>query len=184
MSSARAVFMPTLLNQSRGLFSARLGDGVLIATCVAVLALVGWRYLSTPEHRAQEGFVASGQEFWDTAIRPTQELLVIVFAHSECRFCSESMPFYRELVDRQNVNKTYSVSFVTIEPEEVFRGYMRGFGLATVNLEHRERFDRIRGTPALVIIDRARLVRGSWTGKLNQDQQQHVREMLGLVRQG
>lgn len=176
--------MPTLLTHSRGLFSARLGDGVLIATCVAVMALVGWRYLSTPEHRAQEGFVASGQVFWDAQILPTQGLHVIVFAHSGCRFCSESMPFYRELVDRQDVTKTYSVSFVTVESEAVFRGYMRGFGLATVNVEHRERFERIRGTPALVIIDRARLVRGSWTGMLNQDQQQQVREMLGLVRQG
>jgi hypothetical protein len=176
--------MPTLLTHSRGLFSARLGDGVLIATCVAVLALVGWRYLSTPEHRAQEGFVASGQVFWDTQIRPTQDLHVIVFAHSACRFCSESMQFYRELVDRQGTVKGYSLSFVTIEPEELFRGYARGFGLTRINVEHRDRFERIRGTPALVIIDRARLVRGSWTGKLNQDQQQHVREMLGLVRQG
>jgi ABC-type antimicrobial peptide transport system permease subunit len=59
---------------------------------------------------------------------------VLVFVHSECRYCTESMGFYRRLATVQAERGTFQIIFVSIQPEDVIYGYLQDHGLVAATI--------------------------------------------------
>lgn len=80
---------------------------------------------------------------------------------SSCRFCTESMPFYRRLVA-----SGARVIAVTREPVEQNKAYLKSHDVApAMVLSATANGLDVRGTPTLLLVDAQGVVRGTWRGK-------------------
>jgi hypothetical protein len=71
----------------------------------------------------------------------------------------------------------FDVGFVTTDSEADFRAYVTAHGMTSATVWRRPAFERIRGTPTLVVIDKARGVLGIWAGRLSPEQEATVIEL-------
>jgi len=110
---------------------------------------------------------------------PEADYTLLMFLRSTCRYCTESMPFYRTL---KNVRDGEAVSVrlaaLSAEPREMLEGYLSEHKVAvdsTIALSPSE-FSafRVRGTPTLILVDRKNVVRRVWIGLLDSAQQTQV----------
>lgn len=109
-------------------------------------------------------------------------LLMVV--SSSCRFCTESMPFYRRLVaSRQSEGLDVQIValYVASDTEESVRRYFEAFDIIPdrilpFSMKH---LNRIAGTPSLVLLDASNTVIGSWRGKLNRAAEEDVIAAIG-----
>ena len=98
-------------------------------------------------------------------------MALVIWVRSSCRYCTESMGFYRQLiasersvrvvmmgVERQGVLQKYA-SDHQFEPDAIVSG--EGAGV------------RLSATPVLLLVDRSGIIRSIWRGQLRQtgDQQ-------------
>jgi hypothetical protein len=130
-----------------------------------------------------KGLVVQAPEGADFRKHP---LTAMVFIRSGCHFCSESMPFYRTILDqtRQDHETRASVVFVSTERPTITRSYLEGHDIhsednvvATTDLRP---YPFVVSTPTLLVVDsEGRLVSG-WRGRLTEDQQRQVLTTLGL----
>jgi hypothetical protein len=89
--------------------------------------------------------------------------VVIAWLKSSCRYCEESIPFYRRLVSAG------SIPFVAMgrESELALRVYLdqRGLqGAKSLSVPNGEL--KFYGTPTVAVLDAERKIRGVWLGKL------------------
>lgn len=106
---------------------------------------------------------------------------LVLFINSNCQFCTASMPFYRELIERRNQAKA-SVAIVaaTREPVERLATYLAAHGLIVdkrVALGESSPF-RLTVTPAVLQVDSGGTVERLWIGKLERVNES---EILTLV---
>lgn len=152
---------------------SRFGDVLQIVVCLIVLAIA----LSTYVNRTAGSSAVGSRAALESGIPMDQlpgvsfaarPLTLILFERSDCTFCTQSMPFYRELstfIDKARVQ------FVVASWEE--RGtterYLSEHNVAAdhiVQLDSEFRHS-IRGTPTLVLVDNMGTVRDSWVGLLD-----------------
>ena len=104
----------------------------------------------------------------------------VVFVQSQCRFCTESMPFYRELAEiPDRLARHVRIVAVSPEPMEQLRQYLKSHEL-TIDLAiggHRVS-TRITGTPTLIVVDRKGVIRGAWSGRLSEAGQKEVVKVI------
>jgi hypothetical protein len=156
---------------------SRLGDWLLIATCVLVLGILAFRYLAP-----SAGTVA--REFSAAEAVPTGVSIgnhkghVLVYAHSACRYCSDSMPFYKTL-SRATRSADFAVTFLTVEDVGKFLHYLGTHGIDDPHVQRVDRFSGIPGTPSLVIVGRDKRVVGL-AGRLSARQEDQVKRLIGL----
>lgn len=97
-----------------------------------------------------------------------------------CHFCSESAPFYRELVQQC---KQEHVRTVAVFPEEpaAAEAYLKNEGVQVDEVRQAQLTDiGINGTPTLLLINEAGVVRDVWIGKLPDKDEKKV---LAAARQ-
>lgn len=104
--------------------------------------------------------------------------LVMVLS-TNCRFCTESTPFYQKLAHMKTGNG--DVRLIAALPQKVTEAQtylsehhvsvdeVRQTNLSTVN---------VRGTPTLVLVDRNGTVIDSWKGKLSPEKETEVARRL------
>jgi hypothetical protein len=83
-----------------------------------------------------------------------------------CKYCTDSMPFYREKLSDAN---DLSVVVVGLETADELRAYTRAHGLRVSN--HRQikpQQLRLRSTPTLLLVSPNRQLHTIWTGMLSQ----------------
>lgn len=101
---------------------------------------------------------------------------VILALQADCRYCTESAPFYRDLIRELN---GAGVSLAAIFPDSASAGqaYLERLNLA-VPVVRTGDFMRlkIRGTPTLMFVDNQGVVQNVWIGKLSPAQQTDVFE--------
>ncbi len=131
----------------------------------------------------------------DTRIKPGTKLQLpnidwaasdqtLLLALSEkCRFCIESAPFYQRLA-REKINPD-SPRFIAVLPQDVKSGqtYLTNLGVA-VNDVKQSALSAIgvSGTPTLILVDNAGVVKESWVGKLPPAQEEEVLHRLRTIR--
>lgn len=107
-------------------------------------------------------------------------LTLVLAIRSTCVFCQASMPFYRDLaalVRKSNGNA--ALVFTSVEGEAEFRQYLSSEQLdREVVLSAPLETFRVSGTPALIAIDGNRVVRASWSGKLDSVREEEVFAMV------
>ncbi|MDR7498079.1 MAG: hypothetical protein QN174_14120 [Armatimonadota bacterium] len=100
----------------------------------------------------------------------------IVWVRSTCRYCTESMGFYRRLVAG---SRRARVVVLGAEPVETLRGYLDEHGVvpdAVVSVGAAA--VRLPVTPMLVLVDSGGVVRKVWRGKLTSEAEQEGFESL------
>jgi thioredoxin-related protein len=111
----------------------------------------------------------------------TQRALVVALSPT-CHFCNESMPFYKQLIDQRN-QKSSPVKVIAVVPSEQQKAEeaqkFAGAGAQPDNLVHMD-FSAIKvpGTPTLLHVDNTGKVLDVWVGKLDEDGQEDVLEVL------
>lgn len=114
--------------------------------------------------------------------RANRTLLMVL--HSGCKYCTESMPFYRRLTRSLQAEQQLVAQVVVVTGDDAATAneYLKGHdvsvhGVVSLTRE-RGRELRIPGTPALILIDRSGKVQNVWFGKLDARAEAQVEQAL------
>ena len=94
--------------------------------------------------------------------------ILLVFK-SDCRFCSESMPFYRDVAQRLREQTNSRVQFVglSVERTDLAAAYLKDHRLDLAEIRTVDPAKlRVRGTPTLLLADNKGAVLRVWRGLL------------------
>lgn len=102
---------------------------------------------------------------------------LILAISSSCHFCSESGAFYKRLVEDRKGTR-----LIAAFPQPVQEGqdYLKQLGVAVDEVRNLD-FSAIgvQGTPTLLLVDSAGVVKNSWVGKLSSEQEIDVLNAVG-----
>lgn len=103
---------------------------------------------------------------------------LVLYVRKGCHFCTESMPFYKILVENQPKTNT---KLVVVSPDEtdVSKKYLSENGIE-VNYVEQANLSSIgvHGTPTLLLVNDKGEVSNSWVGKLPSDEEKEVTSQL------
>ena len=155
---------------------------VVVCLIVVGLAVSAYRDRSRPAARPMPGYAAGvkvgplpGVAFSD---RPRT---LVLFEMSSCKYCTQSMPLYKEL---GVALRQAGIRFVAASPEpvEVSRQYLATGGVEVdlVVQAPSEVMSHVPGTPMLVLVDGTGIVKDSWVGLLDESGRRRLWASLGL----
>jgi thioredoxin-related protein len=102
-----------------------------------------------------------------------QKTLLLVLQKG-CHFCSESMPFYKTLVEK---SKEKGIKLVAVLPNSREEGsqYLRENGVEIQEVRQVQlNTINVKGTPTLILVNNNGEVDESWIGKLPSDKENEV----------
>lgn len=106
---------------------------------------------------------------------------LLLFVSSRCHFCTDSMPFYRELLaQRSRGNPSIAVIALGREREQDLRAYLGSHGVnvdRAISVQGRSDL-KLSATPTVLLLNSAGRVQHVWIGALHQDQQRDVLNAL------
>jgi hypothetical protein len=136
---------------------------MLAASCAILLALFGPLRRSRSADLPLPQSYTVGEALSGIGGLPSGGLIVL-WLHSGCRYCEQSMPFYRRL--RDEVGKARVIAMGS-ESESALRGYLDKHGLAeTPIISVRPEQVKFSGTPTIAVLGPNGRIRGLWVGKL------------------
>lgn len=100
---------------------------------------------------------------------------LVLVMQKDCRFCSESAPFYQRLVQETVGRK--DIQLMAALPQAVNEGrqYLNDLGVHISDVKQVSPSSLgVRGTPTLLLVDKTGLVTDVWPGKLQTDQEAAV----------
>jgi len=94
-----------------------------------------------------------------------------------CHFCEESMPFYKQIVDKSRGR--INIVAVLPQPQQEAERYMQSRGVeanqvVSANLDAMG----VRGTPTVLLVDGSGKVKHAWTGRLDEKGQKDLLEIV------
>ena len=104
------------------------------------------------------------------------ELTLVLALSTECHFCTESSPFYRQLTKERN-----SVRIVAVLPQEISESkkYLDDLGIKVDEVRQTSLpAIGVEGTPTLILVDMGGVVKNTWHGKLSRTQESLVLSRL------
>jgi hypothetical protein len=134
--------------------------------------------VSTVTSSLQPGLV--GQHFSLPGIDWAQSQQTLVMAlQTTCRFCSDSGPFYQELIrDRAKFARTRIVAVLPQVVEES-KAYLGRLGVSVDDIRQGALAEiGVRGTPTLLLVNSAGVVTDVWAGKLQPTVEKEVLDRL------
>ena len=158
----------------------KLGQLAFLVMCVAI-TIAAFQYVSAARTAAnprkpdpvQRGTRLSlPASVTADATRPS--LLLVLSAN--CRYCTESMPFYKTLADLSQVRSgNLRLGVVSLQPADDMRKYLaaHSLGIEAVISVPESGFN-VMGTPTLVLVRRDGVVQRSWGGWLNGEEEKTV----------
>ncbi len=172
-----------VVSESR--FVERLGQWLFLLMCAAVAAAAINQIVlarSAPPPPAPRPVVESGTTLTLPAATTgdgTANSLLLVLS-VDCRFCTESMPFYRRLAARPEVQSgRVRLSVVSMQPLERMREYLREHDLAATHvMSVPESGLRVGATPGVVLATKEGVVRESWLGAVPPREEKRVIDAL------
>jgi hypothetical protein len=104
---------------------------------------------------------------------------LLLVLSSTCRYCHESLPFYRQLVAER---EGFQVIAGSAESPETFSSYLRAANLSVDKAVKMEKsaWQGVSATPTLLVIDSNGRVSAAWVGLLSDEQQAEVREAVRI----
>jgi hypothetical protein len=100
---------------------------------------------------------------------------LVLAIQSKCHFCTESAPFYKQLVNTQAARSSRQLIVISPESSEITKKYLDSLGVAISEIRQTN-FTAlgVAGTPTLFLIDKDGVVTTSWRGKLNSEREADV----------
>jgi hypothetical protein len=160
-----------------------LVTGVVVTTLVVSRLVAERQAADRPTvQQYKVGDRVTASEFPVDLSRSPQTLLLVL--NSNCHFCTESTPFYRDLVAARGPGTQVTrVVVVGVENVETLQGYLARQQIAVDEVRSiRLTQVKIRGTPTLLLLDRSGSVKGVWPGYLTDEQRKT--EIIKLVKEG
>ena len=154
----------------------RAGICILIAVTV-LLAVKLVRRTFFPRTRALTNVSASlGKKIAlaDVDWIKSERTLVLVL-DKRCKFCLKSAPFYQRLLRESAERKELHVIAVFPHDVEEGREYLRLIGVDIPDVRHATLESLgVRGTPAVLLINKEGVINGLWMGQLPQNKESAV----------
>ena len=100
----------------------------------------------------------------------------VVVVSQRCKFCQESVDFYRRLVALPDVREgRVQILFMGYHAEDA-KAFLVTHQLPVDDLRATpsDLRAKVQGTPTVLIVDRNGLIMGAWKGKLNSNQERNV----------
>lgn len=102
-----------------------------------------------------------------------QRTLLIVLQKG-CRFCTESMPFYKTLVEKSKEKGIKLIAVLPSSREESIR-YLKENGVDIQDIKQSQLdLINVQGTPTLILVNEKGEVSNSWIGKLSSNKEVEV----------
>lgn len=110
------------------------------------------------------------------------EKALVVALSPTCHFCTESMPFYKKLIDQRN-QKGSNVKIVTAVPAEAAKAEeQKTMTTSGVNPDALVALDfsniKVPGTPTILLVDNQGKVLDVWVGKQDSSGEEEILETL------
>lgn len=103
------------------------------------------------------------------------ERTLVLVLNKGCGFCTKSAPFYQKLV--QETSNHEGVNLIAVLPHQVneSREYLQTIGVDINNVRQAELESLgLRGTPAIVLVNKRGIITGLWMGQLPQEKEDAV----------
>lgn len=165
-------------SESRRSYSDLIANAAIVLMCLTVVAYLGQKLLAKPPqptvispYRAGESFdLISEKE------RPSSDRTLIMVVRSGCQFCTESMPFYKRLLDQNPAPDQRRIVVMSTDPVPTATSYLSTHGIEGLQVLPLPIAAKthINGTPTLVLVDRSWKVLKAWNGKLNPEQEREL----------
>jgi hypothetical protein len=154
---------------------------LLALTCLVVLGRYGYQWSTGADARSRppDSTLTPGQPAPGLTNVACGNRNIVLFARSTCRYCTDSMPFYKELSAQARASQVRFIAAGT-EPSEVIRDYFSSHGVTPDDVISvpPERLAAV-ATPTLALVDGRGAIVRSWVGQLPSDAQAKVRGLLG-----
>lgn len=152
----------------------------IITVAVLLCVVLVKRYLLAPEAPAEVGSLAAGEKIplADVDWQKGRQTLLIVLSQ-ECHYCAESVPFYQRLA--KEARSRGDIQLVAVMPQSPDEGqkYLDELGVPIKEVKQAPLSAiKVRGTPALILVDGKGLVVDAWVGKLPSEQEAEVLSKL------
>ena len=102
------------------------------------------------------------------------ERTLILGLSTTCHFCTESAPFYRKLAEEASKLADVRLVAVLPQPAAESRQYLEKLGVRVEVVEASLDSVSASGTPTLILVDKAGVVRKSWVGRLPEREEADV----------
>ena len=107
---------------------------------------------------------------------------LILALSTTCHYCSESAPFYQQLIQKRG-----GVRVVAVVPQNIDAGrqYLQKLGVHVDEVKQLTLESiKVRGTPTLLLVNGNGVVTNEWAGKLPAEQEAEVIQRLQASRAG
>ncbi|HEY0782350.1 MAG TPA: hypothetical protein VGE98_07850 [Thermoanaerobaculia bacterium] len=110
------------------------------------------------------------------------EKAMVVAIQPTCHFCNESMPFYKQLVDKRNQSGSAVKLIAAVPSPQAKDEEAQHLASAGATMDGVQPVDyraiKVSGTPTVILVDRQGKVLSVWVGKLEGPGEQEVLKKL------
>jgi hypothetical protein len=151
----------------------RLADILFIVGCLVLGGLMLSNVArGAREPRAATADVLSTDRTYVEFVRPGAARTVVLYVHPSCRYCTESMPFYRRLVDAGRDHRDrVAIRFASNIDRGALNRYLAEHALGDSEAIRQYPPPGITGTPSVFVLDREGRVVASFAGVLSRAQE-------------
>lgn len=148
---------------------------ILVAILLGYFLIQRFFFQQNPQPQQPPTEIAKGTKISLAEVdwQANQKTLLIVLQKG-CKFCTESMPFYKTLVEKA---KEKGVKLVAVLPNSREEGsqYLRENGVEIQEIKQAQLNSvNVRGTPTLILVNDNGKVLSSWVGKLPANKEHEV----------
>ncbi len=151
---------------------------ILVAILLCGLLVQKFYFKSEIQSKPAEIVKGSKISLPDFQGQANQKTLLLVL-QKDCQFCTESMPFYKTLIEK---SKKKGIQVVAVLPDSREEGiqYLKENGVDNIREIRQVSPNKInvRGTPTLILMDDTGEVLNLWIGKLSTEKEKEVMENL------
>lgn len=108
----------------------------------------------------------------------TDKTLLLAISTS-CRYCTDSLPFYKKLVQQKNERNNFKLIVITPQNINEAQHYLSENGIEVDEVRQAVLSEiNVRATPTLIVLDNVGAVVNSWVGKLPPTKENEVTQSL------
>lgn len=155
----------------------------IVVVAVVVVAVLAKQYLWPQQTPKAPPGIAAGTKLSVQGIDWAQnESTLIVALQKGCHFCSESAPFYQQLVNDTKDKTGVKIVAVLPQPLDDARQYLDSIKVPIADVKQEQLSTLgVQGTPTLILVDGHGVVTDSWVGRLPPERQTEVVAKLNKV---
>jgi hypothetical protein len=171
-----------MIPRKLGVSFDRVINVAVVVAAVLLIGLFGKSYFFSPARSSPDpvkrGTVLRTIEGVD--LHKSLRTLILALS-TNCRYCTQSVPFYKELLARSAKEAAGSIQVIAVFPESRSEvdAYTKSHELSVDSIPNVKLSSlQIPFTPSVILVDSNAEVLGSWGGKLSDEEQKDVFNVL------